>query len=154
MTKFLLLGNVSKEKKRHRAVGIEGFPELPAMKEGSRAVLALHAAVGMAVAIARLGAMKGFEPSPISFLELSLGPWAHLGDSTPHRSGHWEVGVSALGEYLRGKTTLHSLEFVVLRIVILRFSASDHCLLLATGLCIPVGWVSPYQDRFHPLLPC
>ena len=81
-------------------------------------------------------------------------PWAHLSDS-PHRSGHWEVGVGALDEYLRGKTTLYSLEFVVLRIVILRFSASDHCLLLVTGLCISVGGVSPYQDRFHPyLLPC
>ena len=42
------------------------------MEEGSRAALVFHVAVGMAVAIARLGAVKGFESSPMNFLE--LGP--------------------------------------------------------------------------------
>ena len=44
------------------------------MEEGSRAV-----AVGMAVAIVRLGAVKGFESSPMSFLELSLGQCSQRG---------------------------------------------------------------------------
>ena len=73
------------------------------MEEGSRAVLALHVAVGMAVAIARL-AVKSFESSPMF---PGGKPRAHLSDSTPHRSRHWEVGVGALGEHLRGKTVLH-----------------------------------------------
>ena len=56
------------------------------MEERSRAVIALHVAVGMAVAIARLGAVKGFEFSPMSFLELSLG---RTGATAPHT----EVGI-------------------------------------------------------------
>ena len=51
------------------------------MEEGGRAVLALHVAVGMAVTVARLGAVKGFESSPMSFLELSL---EHIGVTAPH----------------------------------------------------------------------
>ena len=107
----------------------------------------------MAVAIARLSAVKGFEFSPYEFPGVKLR--AHWGNSTLHRSRHWEVGIGTLGEYLRGKTTLHSLDFVVLfRIVILRFSgnasgvvaeASDLCLLLATGLCMPGG------GGYHPI---
>ena len=45
---------VKRKKKRHKAVGIEGSPELQAMEEANCAVLSAHVVVGMATAIARM----------------------------------------------------------------------------------------------------
>ena len=43
-----------KKKKRHKAVGIDRSPELPAMEEASCAVLSAYVVVEMAIAIARM----------------------------------------------------------------------------------------------------
>ena len=51
-----------KKKKRHRAVGIDGSPELQAMEEASRAVLSAHVVVGYCHRQAARGS-KGFEYS-------------------------------------------------------------------------------------------
>ena len=53
-----------------RAVGIEGPPKLPVIKEGIRLVLAVHVVVRTAIAIARLLVLrKGLNICPMSLPE-------------------------------------------------------------------------------------
>ena len=74
-----------KRRRRHRAVGIDGSPELPAMEEASCAVLSAHVMVRVAIIIPRLLVpRKALNPHLMRFRELVPAQKRELGGRNWH----------------------------------------------------------------------